>query len=151
MAARVFRFIPEYIDRIDPGLRACAVDGVANLASELIADKLRLYEYYRKVVSFFDDYDLLLTPTVAYLPLPNGRLVPPDCPEHPWNWLEWAPYSSPFNPCHNPAASMPVGFSGNGLPIGLQIVGPRHQDLRVLQVSRSFETIRPWADKRPLC
>lgn len=150
MAARVFRFIPDYIDKIDPGLRACALDGVASPAADLIADKFRLYELYRRVVSLFDDYDLLLTPAVACLPLANGKLLPPDYPDHPWNWLDWAPYSSAFNLCHNPAASVPAGFSAEGLPIGLQIVGPRHQDLRVLQAARGFETIRPWADKRPV-
>jgi aspartyl-tRNA(Asn)/glutamyl-tRNA(Gln) amidotransferase subunit A len=49
----------------------------------------------------------------------------------------------------NPAASVPCGFTGEGLPVGLQIVGKRFDDLGVLQASAAFEAIHPWADKRP--
>ena len=149
MATRVFQQLPDYIDKLDPGLRACAVDGVRCMAADYLADKFRLYDYYRKITTFFAEFDLLLSPTVACLPVANGLLLPSDYPNHAWNWLDWAPYSSPFNLCHNPAASVPVGFSSSGLPIGLQIVGPRHQDLRALQAARSFEILRPWADNTP--
>ena len=48
-----------------------------------------------------------------------------------------------------PASTVLIGFDDDGLPVGLQIVGGRFQDLRVLQASRAFEQIMPWADKRP--
>ncbi|MCP4760352.1 MAG: amidase, partial [archaeon] len=48
-----------------------------------------------------------------------------------------------------PAASIPSGFSKEGLPIGMQIVGNKYQDLLVLQVAKAFEDIAPWQDKRP--
>ncbi|MCH7479385.1 MAG: amidase, partial [SAR324 cluster bacterium] len=55
----------------------------------------------------------------------------------------------PFNLTHLPAATVPAGFSAEGLPVGLQIVGRRHADLTVLQAAAAFEEARPWADKRP--
>ena len=48
-----------------------------------------------------------------------------------------------------PVASIPCGWSNEGLPIGMQIVGRRFDELTVLQVSKAFEEIAPWQDKRP--
>jgi aspartyl-tRNA(Asn)/glutamyl-tRNA(Gln) amidotransferase subunit A len=76
-------------------------------------------------------------------------LQPEDWPQHEWNWLPWAQFSYPFDLSGNPAASAPAGFTPAGLPVGLQIVGKRFDDLGVLQASAAFEKARPWADKRP--
>jgi aspartyl-tRNA(Asn)/glutamyl-tRNA(Gln) amidotransferase subunit A len=149
MSFVVFHRMAGQEDQLDPALVACAQASQDRRAWEFLGDKATLYQEYLKVVRYFEQYDLLLTPTVACLPIPNGRLVPEDHAPHAWDWLEWAPFSSAFNIFHNPAASVPAGFSASGLPIGLQIVGPRHQDLRVLQASRAFEGHRPWAHIRP--
>jgi aspartyl-tRNA(Asn)/glutamyl-tRNA(Gln) amidotransferase subunit A len=61
----------------------------------------------------------------------------------------WAEFSYPFNMSWNPASSVPCGFTADGLPVGLQVVGRRFDDLGVLQASAAFEQIQPWADKRP--
>ncbi len=97
----------------------------------------------------FERFDLLLTPSVATLPFAAGALYPEDYPEHPWDWIRWAPYSYPFNLTHLPAASIPAGFSQSGLPVGLQIVARRFDELSVLQAAAAFEKARPWIDKRP--
>ena len=55
----------------------------------------------------------------------------------------------PLQPVANPAASIPCGFTKDGLPVGLQIVGRRFDDLGVLQMSAAFEAARPWASRRP--
>ena len=75
--------------------------------------------------------------------------MPEDWPEHEWDWLTWAEFSYPFNFSGNPAASVPCGFTADGLPVGLQIVGPRFDDLGVLQAAAAFESARPWAGARP--
>ena len=59
------------------------------------------------------------------------------------------PYTFPFNMTWNPAASIPCGWSKEGLPIGMQIVGKLWEESTVLQVSKAFEEIAPWQDKRP--
>ncbi len=59
------------------------------------------------------------------------------------------PYTLPFNITGHPAMTMPCGFGTDGLPIGLQIVGRRFDDVTVLRASAAFEAARPWADRRP--
>ena len=61
----------------------------------------------------------------------------------------WVAFTFPFNLSSHPAASIPSGFSRQGLPIGMQIVANRFNDLLVLQVSKAFEEISPWQDKKP--
>ena len=105
--------------------------------------------YVEAIHRFFEDYDLLLTPAVSVAAFPADRLMPEDWPDHPWDWVQWAEFSYPFNMSHNPAASIPCGFTEKGLPVGLQIVGPRMRDLAVLQASAAFEAASPWADRVP--
>jgi aspartyl-tRNA(Asn)/glutamyl-tRNA(Gln) amidotransferase subunit A len=90
-----------------------------------------------------------LTPTVSVAAFPADRLLPEHWPDHPWDWVSWAEFSYPFNFSHNPAGTVPAGFTPEGLPVGLQIVGPRFADLTRLQAAAAFEAARPWADKRP--
>ena len=59
------------------------------------------------------------------------------------------PFTYPFNISGHPAASIPCGWSSEGLPIGMQIVGKRFDELTVLQVCKAFEDIAPWQEKRP--
>ena len=103
----------------------------------------------RQMEDFFDTYDLLLSPT---MPTPafeigrkpsviGGREVDPM-----WGFI---PFTFPINMTGQTASSVPCGFSADGLPIGLHIVGPRRAEARVLQASAAFERARPWADKRP--
>ncbi|MHA1468098.1 MAG: amidase family protein, partial [Promethearchaeota archaeon] len=61
----------------------------------------------------------------------------------------WTLFTYAFNLTTNPAASIPCGWSKEGLPIGMQIVGKRFDEATVLQVSKAFEEIAPWQDKRP--
>jgi aspartyl-tRNA(Asn)/glutamyl-tRNA(Gln) amidotransferase subunit A len=95
--------------------------------------------------AFHRDYPLLLTPTVSVPAFSAETWAPPGYePPHVW----W-PVTQPFNFTRQPAASVPCGFTRSGLPVGLQIVGPMHADLLVLQASRAFEKLRPWAQHRP--
>jgi aspartyl-tRNA(Asn)/glutamyl-tRNA(Gln) amidotransferase subunit A len=93
---------------------------------------------------FHERYDLLLTPTLATPAFAVGHDVPPDG-SFGDDWVGWTPYSYPFNLTMQPAATVPCGLTKDGLPVGLQIVGPMHRDDLVLRASRAFEAIRPWA------
>ena len=87
--------------------------------------------------AFHRDYDLLLTPTQPTLPpTVETRYHSPEFDR----WRHAAPYTVPFNLTGQPAASIPCGVSHSGLPIGLQIVGPRFADHLVLRASRAFES-----------
>ncbi len=96
---------------------------------------------------FHERYDLLLTPTMSLPAFETGIDVPPG-----WNsdaWTSWAQFSYPFNMTQQPAASVPCGMTAAGLPIGLQVVGPRHSDSRVLAACAAYERVRPWIERRP--
>ena len=63
--------------------------------------------------------------------------------------LGYMPYTPVFNLTGQPAASVPCGFTEDGMPIGLHIVGRRGEETTVLRASAAFEAARPWADLRP--
>ncbi len=143
------KFLPEWRDKMDPGLVACIESAANHSAADYVAMCVRKLAYVEAIHRFFEDYDLLLTPAVSVAAFPADRLMPEDWPDHPWDWVQWAEFSYPFNMSHNPAASIPCGFTEKGLPVGLQIVGPRMRDLAVLQASAAFEAASPWADRVP--
>ena len=104
----------------------------------------------RRMEEFFDGFDLLITPTMAVPAFPigqrpsviGGRKVEPF-----WGFL---PFTFPINMTGQTASSVPCGFSSDGMPIGLHIIGPHGAEARVLQASAAFEEARPWNDKRPI-
>ena len=102
-----------------------------------------------KMWRFMANYDLLLTPTLAVPPFPvhiqgpeiiEGRMVRPSA---------WLAFTYPANMTGQPAASIPAGFTRDGLPVGLQIIGRHLDDKTVLRASGAFERARPWAGKWP--
>lgn len=143
------QYLEEYEDRMDPGLVACIKSAVNHTTEDYLNMRQKKLDYIHAIHRTFDDYDLLLSPAVSVAAFPAEKLMPDDWPQHDWDWVQWAEFSYPFNMSHNPAASVPCGFTTAGLPVGLQIVGPRFGDLEVLQASAAFEAARPWADKKP--
>jgi len=98
---------------------------------------------------FMADYDLLVTPTLAVPPFAvntqgpekiDGKIVPP---------FYWLAFTFPFNMTGQPAASVPAGWTEDGLPVGLQIIGRHLDDRSVLQASAAFEKAAPWKEKWP--
>jgi len=98
----------------------------------------------------FERFDLLLTPTVPFDPPPARGPFPDETEGRPQPIAGVASFTIPFNLSWHPAATVRAGFSRAGLPVGLQIVGPRHRDDLVLQAARAFERVRPWCDEWPL-
>jgi aspartyl-tRNA(Asn)/glutamyl-tRNA(Gln) amidotransferase subunit A len=146
-AAKLLRALPaDRRDEIDPGLRATAAEAERISAVDyLAADDVR-NAISHKMAAFHRKYDVLLTPTMPIPALPVGHdLNDPATERH---WIDWSPFSYPFNMTRQPAASIPCGLTSAGLPIGLQIVGPLHGDDRVLRAARAFETTQP--ERRPL-
>ena len=97
----------------------------------------------------FERYDLLVTPTVPYDPPPAGGPFPSETEGRPQVLAGVAAFTIPFNLSWHPAATVRVGLSRMGLPIGMQIVGPRHRDDLVLRAARDFERERPWHPEWP--
>lgn len=100
-------------------------------------------EYHRSMTAFFDRFDLLLTPTMGAHP-PSA-----DAPLGPNLKIEGMYFTHPFNLTHLPASTVPAGWTADGIPVGLQIVGRPRADALVLRASAAFEACRPWADRWP--
>jgi aspartyl-tRNA(Asn)/glutamyl-tRNA(Gln) amidotransferase subunit A len=97
----------------------------------------------------FEQVDLLVTPTIPYDAPPAKGPFPSETEGRPQPPAGVAAFTIPFNLSWHPAATVRAGLSENGLPLGLQIVGPRHRDDLVLQAARAFERERPWAQDWP--
>src|SRR6266853_1019240 len=131
-----------YVDRpsdIEPGLLRIIETTLKNPPSKYVQawfDRLAWWQHPR---AFFEKYDLLLTPTIACPPFKVGLDNPTEIAGKPVEAYAWIPFTPAFNLTGQPAASVPCGFTKDGLPIGLQIVGRRFADALVLRASAAFE------------
>ena len=138
-----------WASKMDPGLVACIEASTNVSVSDYQAARETKMSYIANIHRWFENWDFLLTPAVSVAAFPAEKLMPDHWPHHDWDWVSWAEFSYPFNMAWNPAASVPCGFTAEGLPVGLQIVGRRFNDLGVLQASAAFEAVQPWAGARP--
>jgi amidase len=115
---------------------------------EVMRDQEAQTEVYDAVQGVLAQYDLLVTPTLACLPVDNAAdgntAGPAQINGVAVNELIGWCLTYPLNYTGNPAASIPAGLSDDGLPIGMQIVGRRYADADVLAASAAFEQLRPW-------
>jgi len=122
---------------VDPGLVATAAEGERISVLDYLGADLVRTELGQQMAAFHQNYDLLVTPMMPVPALPVAQdLNDPAIERH---WIDWSPFSYPFNMTRQPAASIPCGLTTAGLPIGLQIVGPLYADDRVLRAARAFE------------
>jgi len=97
----------------------------------------------------FAEHDVLLTPGTAQLPLPVGRYEGRGAL---WTFngvARYTPYTPAWNVTGQPAASIPAGFTPDGVPLAVQLVGRPHAEATLLSLSAQLEAARPWADRRP--
>jgi aspartyl-tRNA(Asn)/glutamyl-tRNA(Gln) amidotransferase subunit A len=122
----------------------------SRMTPELWGDlRLRREQLNRWCADVFSRFDLLLTPTVPYDAPPAAGPFPRETEGRRQARASAGSFTIPFNLSWHPAASVRAGFSQAGLPVGLQIVAPRHRDELALQAARAFERARPWADAWP--
>ena len=147
IAGRLYGYLPEWRSRMDPGLVQVIEEGARLSMLDFGRAAFARAAFTERVRTFFLDYDLLLTPTLAEPPFAAGQEQPPE--RSGGSRLAWVAFTYPFNLTGNPAATVPCGFTRDGLPIGLQIVGRRLGDATVLRASAAFEAAMPWAGRRP--
>jgi len=139
------------MDQLDPGFAELIKRSADyDLAGYLKAVQQRA-AFANQVHALFETFDLLLMPTLPILPFCADGVAPEGYAgqDGAVPWARWTPFTYPFNITGNPAASMPCGFSPGGLPIGLQVVGPRFADAEVLQFCAAFEDLAPWDQHLP--
>ena len=165
-AREIFKGV-QFVEAVGGDLKYVEADGSSKMSDDLTRfivnrkdiparDYMAALENRRKmyagVCDFFEDVDILVTPTMAIPAFEHPKTMR-DYP-HEVNGVEvgatgWHPFTYPFNLTGQPAATVPCGFTDEGLPVGLQIVGRRFEDLLVMQVAAAFEKARPWAHLRP--
>ncbi|ADJ49576.1 amidase [Amycolatopsis mediterranei S699] len=136
-------FPPGSEERTDPGLRRVWELGKKWSASDYLDATAERAALGIRMGEFHTRYDVLITPTLPIAAFEAGHDVPPGSGLS--EWPEWTPFTYPFNMTQQPAISVPAGCTSAGLPVGLQIVGPRHSDDLVLAVAKLLEEVRPWA------
>lgn len=126
---------------LDPGLLNMARLGEDISAEAFRAAQIASVRLSHDIQLLLSRHRMLVTPTVPILPFAVGADVPPDSGHE--SWLDWAPFSYPFNLSQNPAVSVPCGLTESGLPTAFQLVGSRYDDVAVLDVARAYEKACP--------
>ncbi|WP_406372117.1 amidase [Streptomyces sp. NBC_00647] len=136
-AARVTqRLGPEQRALLDPGLLEICGRGARLSALDYLAATDVRMALGRRMGLFHTSYDLLVTPTLPLTAFEAGAEVPARSGLR--RWTGWTPFTYPFNLTQQPAATVPVGMDGDGLPVGLQIVAARHRDDLVLRTAHAL-------------
>ncbi|MFJ9029346.1 amidase [Streptomyces sp. NPDC102274] len=136
-AARLVQpFGAEQRELLDPGLREIVAAGERYSALDYLAAVDARMELGRRFGRFHESYDLLVTPTLPITAFEAGRETPRGSGQR--RWTGWTPFTYPFNLTQQPAASVPCGVDGDGLPIGVQLVAARHADALVLRAAHAL-------------
>ncbi|MFF5535471.1 amidase [Streptomyces cinerochromogenes] len=136
-AARLTQNLPPHRRQVlDPGLREICARGARMSALDYLAAVDVRTNLGRRMGRFHERYDLLVTPTLPITAFEAGREVPERSAHR--RWTGWTPFTYPFNLTQQPAASVPVGLDGAGLPAGMQIVAARHRDDLVLRAAHAL-------------
>ncbi len=138
-AARLALLPPEARAGLDPGLVEAATAGAAlPLLDHVRATHARV-AFGRAMDALFDTFDLVVSPATAIAAFAAGHEVPPG--SGLGRWTEWAGFSYPVNLSQQPACSIPCGLTSDGRPVGLQIIGPRGDDARVLAAAAAYAAL----------
>ena len=141
--ARRNHILEEWEPEMGRDLVACMREGNDYSAVEFLNRRDEKFRYIAEIQTFMEQWDFLITPSASVTAFPPQQMVPSHWPQHIWDWMSWSEFMYPFNMSNNPAVTVPCGFTPAGLPVGLQIVGKRFDDLGVLQAAAAYEGIHP--------
>jgi amidase len=136
-------------ERLEPLNRALAEAALETTALQYARAVVDLQRYARRVAAFWTDVDVVLTPTLAKLPVALGWVFEPD---DPWDQFRRGAEFTPFTPALNvtgqPAASVPFA-EADGLPVGIQLIARAGEEATLVRLAAQLEEARPWQDRRP--
>jgi aspartyl-tRNA(Asn)/glutamyl-tRNA(Gln) amidotransferase subunit A len=128
-------------DALDVGFVRAAQSGQRYSAVERMQAEIKRAQFGARMDALLETYDYVLSPTVTIPAFQVGRDTPKDGGFE--SWVEWASFSFPINLSQQPACSLPCGFTAEGLPIGLQIIGARGDDGAVLNAALTYQQMYP--------
>jgi aspartyl-tRNA(Asn)/glutamyl-tRNA(Gln) amidotransferase subunit A len=138
----------QHRDQLSRGY-AAELDGIERIGAHELGEAQRARSRFNTwLANLFAHYDLLLTPTMPLEPFAAEGPIPAEVEGVPFEG-GFIAFTAPFNFSGNPASTVRAGFTDSGLPVGLQIVGPRHADALVLRAAFAYEGARPWNDRWP--
>jgi aspartyl-tRNA(Asn)/glutamyl-tRNA(Gln) amidotransferase subunit A len=137
----------EKLALLDPNLRALVEESRSLTRRDFQQATADRAAYGAGIKAFMRDYDFIVTPMIAVPAFDTPHVTPYD-PQGKM-WMEWTPFTYPFNLTTQPAASINCGFTSDGLPIGIQIVGRHGDDARVLQAAHALEKLLNLTDRHP--
>jgi aspartyl-tRNA(Asn)/glutamyl-tRNA(Gln) amidotransferase subunit A len=142
-------FPADFGGKLDPVVQSFLPLGEQMTTHDVFSAIYGDYAVHDLLVAFFQKYELFLTPTIATPPYASGIFGPSDVAGEAVSSPLEPFFTHPFNLSGQPAASVPVGFTESGLPVGLQIVGRRFAEKTILRASACFEAAHPWAERWP--
>jgi aspartyl-tRNA(Asn)/glutamyl-tRNA(Gln) amidotransferase subunit A len=147
VGTRLKKPLVEHRDIIDPAVVDVLQNALDQTIDEYYNRVFQRYEFREKVRQFFERYDLLVTPTTPTPAFDVDRNLPRELEGQ--NIVSWVAYTYPINLCGLPAASVPCGFTNEGLPVGLHLVSRALHETDIFRAAAAFESARPWADRKP--
>jgi amidase len=134
-------------DDVEPLTWALAEQGWANSAAQFVSAIGYAQIMARAVLAWWQDYDLLLTPTMAAPPAELGT-IGTGHEDNPYAPIEraipYAAFTAGFNATGQPAISLPLHRTHDGVPVGVQLVGPAGSEARLLSLAGQLEAAAPW-------
>lgn len=119
-------------------------------AAQLYQASVQRTQVYQAFLRLFERYDVVVAPSAQVFPFPAEQHWPREVAGVAMDtYHRWMEIVTPFTLAGLPVASVPVGFSAEGLPMGMQLAGPPRGDLRVLALARAWEGLSPWSQQRP--
>jgi amidase len=135
---------------LEPANRILAENGRRTSSLDLVRALVVLQGYARRVVGLFDDFDVLVSPVCAQPPVPIGSVFADD---DPWQvgstMMDFIPYTPVANITGQPAVSVPLHWTADGLPVGVMLVGRPVAEATLIRLAAQLEQARPWAERRP--
>jgi amidase len=137
-------------DQVKQAIRWNAEMGAKLTGPDVARAEVLHTQLYERMVGFFERYDVLLAPTTQVLPFPVELEYPSEIGGvRQENYLEWMRSCTIISATGCPALSVPGGFTPDGLPVGLQVIGAPRADLRLLEVGHAFEQATRFGERRP--
>jgi amidase len=137
------------INKIEPRNRELFEAGKAMPANDYVKALNLVQTFYRGFIKFWDSYDLLLSPTSGVLPLPVKSVVEFSAGKFSQTMRNSPMFTAAANASGQPAISLPLQWTADGLPIGIQLMGRPADEATLIRVAAQLEEAHPWAHRRP--